>query len=75
MLDVQTLERDPAPAQLGLNDIGRVRLRTSAPLVFDAYKQNRRTGSFILIDESEQRDRRRRDDRDAIAYGRCEAGA
>ena len=34
------------------NDIARVRLRTSAPLVLDPYASNRRTGSFILIDES-----------------------
>jgi sulfate adenylyltransferase large subunit len=52
ILDVHTLERMPAPQELGLNDIGRVRLRTSAPLVFDPYTSNRRTGSFILIDES-----------------------
>jgi bifunctional enzyme CysN/CysC len=52
LLDVHTLERVPAPAELALNDIGRVRLRTSAPLVFDPYANNRRTGSFILIDES-----------------------
>ena len=57
LLDVHTLEReDPAPGpgqppELALNDIGRVRLRTSSPLVFDPYKSNRRTGSFILIDE------------------------
>jgi bifunctional enzyme CysN/CysC len=35
-----------------LNDIARVRLRTSAALVLDPYTSNRRTGSFILIDES-----------------------
>jgi sulfate adenylyltransferase subunit 1 (EFTu-like GTPase family) len=29
-----------------------VHLRTSAPLAFDSYRSNRRTGSFILIDES-----------------------
>ncbi len=52
LVDVHTLERVQAPQELGLNDIGRVRLRTSAPLVFDAYASNRRTGSFILIDES-----------------------
>jgi sulfate adenylyltransferase large subunit len=52
LLDVHTLERDPPPAELALNDIGRMRLRTSSPLVFDPYKHNRRTGSFILIDES-----------------------
>jgi bifunctional enzyme CysN/CysC len=52
LLDVHTLERDEPPAELALNDIGRVRLRTSSPLVFDPYKSNRRTGSFILIDEA-----------------------
>jgi sulfate adenylyltransferase large subunit len=52
LLDVHTLERIPEPTELALNDIGRVRLRASAPLVFDAYASNRRTGSFILIDES-----------------------
>jgi sulfate adenylyltransferase subunit 1 (EFTu-like GTPase family) len=52
LLDVHTLERVPAPTDLALNDIGRVHLRTSAPLVFDPYASNRRTGSFILIDES-----------------------
>jgi sulfate adenylyltransferase large subunit len=51
-VDVHTLERAGAPAELALNDIGRVRLRTSAPLVFDPYASNRRTGSFILIDEA-----------------------
>jgi sulfate adenylyltransferase large subunit len=51
-VDVHTLERAAPPAELALNDIGRVRLRTSAPLVFDPYAENRRTGSFILIDET-----------------------
>ncbi len=51
-VDVHTLERTGAPQELALNDIGRVRLRTSAPLVFDPYASNRRTGSFILIDET-----------------------
>jgi sulfate adenylyltransferase large subunit len=51
-VDVHTLERGEAPQELGLNDIGRIRLRTSAPLVFDPYESNRRTGSFILIDEA-----------------------
>jgi len=52
LVDVHTLARVAAPQELGLNDIGRVRLRTSAPIVFDPYASNRRTGSFILIDES-----------------------
>ncbi len=51
-VDVHTLERAGAPSELALNDIGRIRLRTNAPLVFDPYDQNRRTGSFILIDEA-----------------------
>jgi len=51
--DVETLcaRSDPGGVALGLNDIGRVRLRTSAPLVVDPYRVNRTTGSFILIDE------------------------
>ena len=52
--DVETLSPDGAASAgggLGLNDIGRVRLRTSAPLVVDPYRVNRTTGSFILIDE------------------------
>jgi bifunctional enzyme CysN/CysC len=52
IVDVHTLERADPPAELTLNDIARVSLRTSAPLVFDPYTSNRRTGSFILIDES-----------------------
>ena len=51
-VDVHTLEREDAPGSLALNDIGRVSLRTSAPLALDAYRANRRTGSFILIDEA-----------------------
>jgi bifunctional enzyme CysN/CysC len=50
-IDVNTLHRDEHAGQLGLNDIGRVSLRTSAPLIFDEYRRNRTTGSFILIDE------------------------
>ena len=45
---------------LALNEIGRVTLRTTAPLFFDEYRRNRATGSFILIDEAHQRHRRRR---------------
>ena len=55
VLDVHTLERGEAGTELALNDIGRVRLRTSSPLAFDPYTANRRTGSFILIDESSNR--------------------
>jgi bifunctional enzyme CysN/CysC len=51
-LDVATLDHDEAAAELHLNDIGRVRLRTSAPLAVDPYARNRETGAFILIDEA-----------------------
>ncbi|TML13451.1 MAG: GTP-binding protein [Actinobacteria bacterium] len=51
-LDVDTLHRDETVSQLRLNDIGRVTLRTTSPLLFDEYRRNRHTGSFILIDEA-----------------------
>ena len=51
-LDVNTLHRDHDATGLALNEIGRVSLRTTAPLFFDDYRRNRTTGSFILIDES-----------------------
>jgi len=50
-LDVNTLHRDADAEGLSLNEIGRVTLRTQAPLMFDAYRRNRDTGSFILVDE------------------------
>jgi bifunctional enzyme CysN/CysC len=51
-LDVNTLHRDLGATELGLNDIGRVRLRTTQPLFVDDYARNRVTGRFILIDEA-----------------------
>jgi sulfate adenylyltransferase subunit 1 (EFTu-like GTPase family) len=48
-LDVTTLHREPAE-QLSLNDIGRVSLRTSAPLAVDAYADDRTTGAFLVVD-------------------------
>jgi len=51
-IDVNSLHRDENARQLSLNDIGRVRLRTTAPLIFDEYRRNRTTGSFILVDEA-----------------------
>ena len=51
-LDVNTLHRDPDADGLALNEIGRVRLRTTQPLLCDPYAVNRSTGSFILIDEA-----------------------
>lgn len=54
-LDVNTLHRDESVHQLGLNDVGRVRLRTTVPLLADDYSRNRATGGFILIDEQTNR--------------------
>jgi bifunctional enzyme CysN/CysC/sulfate adenylyltransferase subunit 1 len=51
-LDVNSLHRDQETKQLVLNEIGRVQLRTTMPLLADPYSQNRATGSFILIDEA-----------------------
>jgi sulfate adenylyltransferase large subunit len=51
-LDVNTLHRDRETGELGLNEIGRVQLRTTTPLLCDPYSKNRTTGSFILIDEA-----------------------
>src|SRR3954447_10388278 len=63
-VDVHTLDTDESVHQLGLNDIGRVRLRTSKPLAFDDYARNRATGAFILIDE---------DSNDTVAGGMIRA--
>ena len=49
-LDINSLERIYSVTQLAVNDIARIRIRTALPLVFDAYAQNRTTGSLIFID-------------------------
>jgi bifunctional enzyme CysN/CysC len=54
-LDINSLHRDMGADHLGLNDIGRVRLRTTQPLLCDEYKRNRSTGGFVLIDEATNR--------------------
>ncbi|WP_432994368.1 sulfate adenylyltransferase subunit 1 [Dactylosporangium sp. CA-233914] len=54
-LDVNTLHRDESAADLALNEIGRVKLRTTVPLLADEYRRNRTTGGFIIIDESTNR--------------------
>ncbi|KAA1258731.1 Bifunctional enzyme CysN/CysC [Rubripirellula obstinata] len=48
-VDVNTLHRSPAPA-LELNEIGRVSMSLSSPIHFDAYRRNRSTGAFIIVD-------------------------
>jgi bifunctional enzyme CysN/CysC len=53
-MDVNTLHRDQAATELGLNEIGRLRIRTSSPLLLDEYRMSRATGGFIVIDEVTQ---------------------
>ena len=48
-VDVNTLHRSPAP-ELQLNEIGRCSITLSQSIYFDAYKRNRSTGAFIIID-------------------------
>ncbi|HEY1817360.1 MAG TPA: GTP-binding protein [Kofleriaceae bacterium] len=51
-LDVNTGHRVQDATQLALNDLGRIRLRTTTPVIYDSYARNRTTGSFILVDEA-----------------------
>jgi sulfate adenylyltransferase subunit 1 len=50
-ININTLRKIEDDLTLNLNDIGRIKVRTSAPLIADNYKSNRTTGSFVLIDE------------------------
>jgi sulfate adenylyltransferase subunit 1 len=50
-VNINTLHKIEDDLVFSLNDIGRVKLRTSAPLIADSYRNNRITGSFVLIDE------------------------
>jgi sulfate adenylyltransferase subunit 1 len=50
-LDISTLTKVEGSTQLAMNDIARIKLRTSQPLMFDSYRKNRITGSIILVDE------------------------
>ena len=51
-LDVNTGHRDESRHELALNDLGRIRLRTTTPIIYDPYRRNRTTGSFVLVDEA-----------------------
>lgn len=51
-LDINTLHRNEADTNIGMNDISRVTLRTTKPLMKDAYRRNRLTGSIILVDDA-----------------------
>jgi sulfate adenylyltransferase subunit 1 len=51
-VDISNLEKLENETQIGLNDIARITIKTTAPLCLDSYKRNRETGSVILIDEA-----------------------
>jgi len=50
-LDINTLHREQDDLNIGMNDVGRVVIRTTKPVFVDPYRKNRITGSIILIDE------------------------
>lgn len=50
-VNINTLHRIEDDLTIGLNDIGRILIRTTSPLFYDSYRKNRTTGSLILIDE------------------------
>ncbi len=54
-MDINTLRRDESAGELAVNEIGRIRLRTTKPLVVDEYRKNRVTGAVILVDEGTNR--------------------
>jgi len=51
-VDVNTIKRIEGDTELNMNDISKVKIRTTAPIMIDEYTQNRNTGGFILIDEA-----------------------
>ncbi len=50
-INMTTLDPEPAPAALAINDIGGIRLKTAKPLIYDGYATNHLTGAFILIEQ------------------------
>ena len=50
--DINSLERNTVDKELTMNAISKVRIRTTKPLMVDSYRENRTTGSIILIDDS-----------------------
>jgi len=51
-ININTLDKNYDDKGLGLNEIGKIRVRTTKPLYYDSYRRNRITGSIILIDEN-----------------------
>lgn len=51
-INIETLDRNMEDKNLGMNDISKVKIRTTKPLMIDPYRENRTTGSIILIDDT-----------------------
>ena len=51
-MDINTLHRIEDNKEIGLNDIGRIAIKTTKPIFYDKYNRNRNTGSVIIIDEA-----------------------
>jgi sulfate adenylyltransferase subunit 1 len=52
-VDINTLHRLKEDKNIAMNDVSRVTLRTTKPLLVDSYKNNKSTGSFIIVDEGD----------------------
>ena len=51
-INIHSLERNIEDKDLNMNDISKVKIRTTKPLMFDSYRDNRTTGSIILVDDT-----------------------
>ena len=51
-VDINTYNRNEEDKEFNMNDIGRVTIRTTRPIMLDEYRDNRMTGSFTLIDDA-----------------------
>ncbi len=51
-ININNLEKNENDHSLQMNDISKVRIKTTRPLMVDPYEKNRSTGSIILIDDA-----------------------
>ena len=51
-INIETLDRNTEDKSLNMNDISKVKIRTTKPLMIDPYRENRTTGSLILVDDA-----------------------
>jgi sulfate adenylyltransferase subunit 1 len=51
-VDINTLHREESDIEIRMNDIARIKIRTTKPLLCDSYSKNKSTGSLILVEEA-----------------------